>query len=60
MKMDKLPAGQYFMRIYAKNESGKSQCAFDYYVLEKGKVYGTKSFYIDKDGKVVEDIYVET
>lgn len=60
MKMDKLPAGQYFMRIYAKNESGKSQSAFDYYVLEKGKVYGTKSFYIDKDGKVVEDIYVET
>ncbi len=56
---DSLPAGQYFMRVSARNQSGETQYAFDYYRLELGKVYGTKCFYIDKDGKVVEDIYVE-
>ena len=57
---EKLPAGQYFMRVNATNESGISQYAFDYYRLELGKVYGTKCFYVDKDGKITEDIYVET
>lgn len=56
---DKLPKGQYFMRVTAKNESGETQYAFDYYRLELGKVYGTKCFYVDKDGAVAEDIYVE-
>ena len=57
--MDKLPAGQYFMRVTAHNESGESQYAFDYYLLEKGKAYGIKCFYIDAKGQVVEDIYVK-
>lgn len=57
--MPKLSAGQYFMRVTAKNESGETQVAFDYYRLELGKVYGTKCFYIDEKGAVVEDVYVE-
>lgn len=56
---DKLPAGQYFIRVTSKNTSGQTQCAFDYYRLETGKVYGTKCFYVDKDGKITEDVYVE-
>ncbi len=59
LKLDKLPEGQYFIRVRAKNESGYEQYAFDYYVLELGKVYGTKCFYIDSKGNVVEDVYVE-
>ena len=59
VKFDKLPAGQYFMRVAAINESGEKQYAFDYYRLELGKVYGTKCFYVDKEGNIVEDIYVE-
>lgn len=58
-KFEKLPAGQYFMRVAATNESGEKQYAFDYYRLELGKVYGTKSFYVDKNGKIAEDTYVE-
>lgn len=57
---DKLPKGQYFMRVTSKNASGKTQVAFDSYLLEKGKIYGTKSFYVDRDGKIVEDVYVES
>ena len=56
----KLPAGQYFMRIKATNESGKSQYAFDRYILSNGKIYGTKCFYVDAKGNIVEDLYVET
>lgn len=59
-KFDKLPAGQYFMRVAAKNESGETQFAFDCYRIDLGKIYGTKCFYVDKDGKVTEDVYVET
>jgi hypothetical protein len=33
--------------------------AFDYYVIETGKVYGTKCFHVDAEGNIVEDIYVE-
>ncbi len=56
---DKLPRGQYFMRVTSTNASGKTQVAFDSYLLEKGKVYGTKCFYVDGAGKIVEDVYVE-
>lgn len=56
----KLRAGQYFMRVKAQNESGQTQVAFDCYILELGKVYGTKCFYIDRNGKVTEDVYVES
>ena len=59
VNLDQLPAGQYFMRVEAQNESGQVQYAFDYYILEKGKVYGTRSFYVDAKGQIVEDIYVD-
>lgn len=58
-QFDKLPKGQYFMRVTATNASGHSQYAFDYYVVDSGKVYGTKCFYVNADGRIVEDIYVE-
>lgn len=58
-RFDMLPPGQYFMRVEARNESGQTQYAFDYYRLEAGKVYGTKCFYVDADGNIVEDVYVE-
>lgn len=57
--LDLLPEGQYFIRVIATNESGYSQYAFDYYVTENGKIYGTKCFYVDALGNIVEDIYVE-
>ena len=56
---DKLPKGQYFMRVTCQNTSGQTQVAFDYYRLELGKIYGTKCFYVDRSGTVTEDIYVE-
>ena len=52
-------AGQYFIRVRATNTSGYTQDAFDYYVIDTGKVYGVKCFYIQPDGTVVEDIYEE-
>lgn len=57
--LDALPAGQYFIRIFACDEGGDTQTAFDYYVTENGKVYGTKCFYVDEQGQIVEDVYVE-
>ena len=54
-----LPAGQYFMRVCAQNESGYTQYAFDYYVLESGKIYGVKCIYVGEDGQILEDVYVE-
>ena len=58
-KFDTLPTGQYFMRVTAENERGMTQTAFDYYVLETGKVYGVKCFYVDETGQILEDVYVE-
>lgn len=52
-------AGQYFVRVRATNASGYTQDAFDYYVIDSGKVYGVKCFYIQPDGSVVEDTYEE-
>ena len=56
---DKPGEGQYFLYIQAKNASGATQDAFDYYVTDEGKHYGMKCFYI-QDGKVVEDTYEES
>lgn len=52
-------AGQYFMRVIATDAGGETQTAFDCYITNKGKVYGTKCFYVDENGQIVEDIYVE-
>lgn len=57
--LDTLPAGQYFIRVTAQNESGYSQTAFDYYVTDIGKHYGVKCFYVLEDGTVEEDVYEE-
>ncbi len=57
---EELPAGQYFVRVRAVNQSGREQYAFDYYVTsESKKLYGIKSFYVLEDGSIVEDIYEE-
>lgn len=58
-KGETLPAGQYFVRVTATNASDCEQYAFDYYVIESGKVYGVKCFYVNEDGTIVEDEYVE-
>ena len=47
--------GQYFIRVRARNASGKTQDAFDYYMTDTGKTYGTRCFYI-RSGKIVEDV----
>ena len=54
-----LPEGQYFTRVTAQDAGGQTQTAFDSYITEKGKVYGTKCFYVDASGQIVEDVYVE-
>lgn len=55
-----LPAGQYFMRVTAANESGRRQGAFDYYVnSDSVKIYGTKCFFVTADGSIQEDAYEE-
>lgn len=43
----------------ATNASGYTQDAFDYYVMETGKAYGMKSFFVEADGSVTEDLYEE-
>ena len=51
--------GHYFARVTATNEAGESRDAFDYYVTEAGKHFGVKSFFIQSDGKISEDVYEE-
>lgn len=54
-----LPAGQYFLKLSVRDEAGNTQDAFDYYATRKGKVYGTKCFYVDADGTISEDVVGE-
>lgn len=54
-----LPPGQYFLRVQATNQEGKTQGCFDYYVTDGEKVYSTYSFYVREDGTVVPDVYEE-
>ncbi|SHJ00543.1 spore coat protein H [Butyrivibrio fibrisolvens DSM 3071] len=53
------PGGQYFISITATNESGYSQGAFDYYIANDSYYYGMKSFFVNLDGSITEDTYVE-
>ena len=55
----RLPVGQYFLRITAKNSSGYEQYAFDYYMGENGKQYGVMCFWISKDGSIMVEAYEE-
>ena len=59
-QFDLPPAGQYFIRVTVQDAGGETQTAFDSYMMEKGKVYGVKSFYVDGNGRIAEDVYVET
>ena len=59
VEFDSLPAGQYFIRVKSHDAGGQSQTAFDSYVTDGGKIYGTKCFYVDAQGEIVEDVYVE-
>ena len=55
-----LEPGQFFVRVQAKNESGKTQYAFDYYVSDGSvKNYGIRCFYVMQDGSIMEDVYEE-
>ena len=54
-----LAPGQYFLRVRATNEAGKTQGCFDYYVIDAGKVYDTYCFYVLEDGTCVPDIHEE-
>lgn len=56
-EVDMLPKGQYFIKMAATNQSGKTQTAFDYYYVDGDKQYGVRCFYIDDKGNVVEDVY---
>ena len=56
---DLLPAGQYFLKVSVRDDAGHTQDAFDYYVTEDGKVYGTKCFYVNADGTISEDTVEE-
>lgn len=47
--------GKYFFRVAAYNEDGEKQFAFDYYVMDNVKYYGTKCFYIRPGNEVVMD-----
>ena len=51
--------GHYFARVTATNEAGETRHAFDYYVTEVGKHFGVKSFFIQSNGKISEDVYEE-
>ena len=55
----RLAPGQYFLRVRATNDAGKTQGCFDYYVTDSGKVYDTYCFYVLEDGTCVPDIYEE-
>ena len=59
-EFDALPTGQYFIRVTARDAGGQTQTAFDFYMTESGKIYGTKCFYVDENGQIAEDVYVET
>ena len=54
-----LEAGKYFIRVKATDESNDEQYAFDYYLSDDGKEYGVKSFYLTKDGQILEETYIE-
>lgn len=54
-----LTPGQYFLRVRATNDAGKTQGCFDYYITHSKKVYDTYCFYVMEDGTCVPDAYEE-
>lgn len=57
--MDMPGEGQYFIKVSVRNASGETQDAFDYYVTDGNKIYGTKCFYVKAGGSIVEDANVQ-
>ena len=55
IEVDMQRTGKYFFRVAAYNEDGEKQFAFDYYVMDNVKYYGTKCFYIRPGNEVVMD-----
>lgn len=53
--MDMPDEGQYFIKVSVSNASGYTQDAFDHYIADGNKIYGTKCFYVKADGSIVED-----
>ncbi len=52
--VDKLPAGQYFFKVYATDEDGQTQCAMAYYTDDHSiKHFGVQCFYVLENGEVV-------
>ena len=52
--------GMYFIRVRARNESGREQDCYDYYTMDSGgKAYGVKAFVIHEDGSVTDVIAEE-
>lgn len=51
--IDRLPVGQYFLKVTANTGDGKSQIAYETYSTElKTTVYGVLCFYVLPDGSV--------
>ena len=57
--MDMPGEGQYFIKVSVRNASGETQDAFDYYITNGNKIYGTKCFYVKAGGSIVEDANVQ-
>lgn len=54
LEVEKLPKGQYFLRVRAHTSDGQSQDAFETYWTEAGeKIYSTMCFYVRGDGSIV-------
>ena len=52
-EIDRLPAGQYFLKVTAVSENGMGQIAYETYSTEvKTTVYGVLCFYVMQDGSV--------
>ncbi|MEG2570513.1 MAG: CotH kinase family protein, partial [Clostridia bacterium] len=53
MLVPKLPPGQYFYRVNARNKSGETQTAMEIYeAADDQKYFGTLSFYVMPDGSI--------
>lgn len=55
LETDMLPEGQYFIRVWVKDEDGHEQSAFDHYLMrdpEDIRFSGVRVFYVNADGTV--------
>lgn len=53
-----LSTGQYFVKVLAKSETGKTQKAMEYYNTEKKvAAYGVLCFYVKEDGTIAESVF---